>query len=175
MAEKLGMTLRPIMHWRVVPPDLVIQVERVTAVPRFQLRPDVFGEAGDIPLGSRALALALNVPWDEFVTWEETPAEYVLQVERLTNVSRHLLRPDVFGPEPQERRRSKMAMGSPALARSLGVGKEECRSWGMVPPAEYVLQIERLTGISRHELRPDVFGQAPDNEEEEEREEERAA
>jgi DNA-binding transcriptional regulator YdaS (Cro superfamily) len=28
-------------------------------------------------------------------------------------------------------------------------------------PANRVLEIERLTGVSRHELRPDVFGSAP--------------
>jgi DNA-binding transcriptional regulator YdaS (Cro superfamily) len=28
-------------------------------------------------------------------------------------------------------------------------------------PAQRVLEIESLTGISRHELRPDVFGSAP--------------
>lgn len=28
-------------------------------------------------------------------------------------------------------------------------------------PAERVLEIERITGISRHDLRPDVFGPAP--------------
>ncbi|PZP64983.1 MAG: hypothetical protein DI604_25710, partial [Delftia acidovorans] len=29
--------------------------------------------------------------------------------------------------------------------------------WKKVP-AERVLEVERVTGISRHELRPDVFG-----------------
>lgn len=28
-------------------------------------------------------------------------------------------------------------------------------------PAERVLEIERITGVSRHDLRPDVFGPAP--------------
>lgn len=28
-------------------------------------------------------------------------------------------------------------------------------------PAERVLEVESLTGISRHELRPDIFGPAP--------------
>lgn len=27
-------------------------------------------------------------------------------------------------------------------------------------PAHHVIAVERLTGISRHELRPDVFGEA---------------
>ena len=29
------------------------------------------------------------------------------------------------------------------------------------PPPEWVLDIERATGISRHDLRPDIFGKAP--------------
>lgn len=28
-------------------------------------------------------------------------------------------------------------------------------------PAERVLDIERVTGVSRHELRPDIYGPAP--------------
>lgn len=31
-------------------------------------------------------------------------------------------------------------------------------------PAERVLDIERITGISRHELRPDIFGPAREKE-----------
>jgi DNA-binding transcriptional regulator YdaS (Cro superfamily) len=34
--------------------------------------------------------------------WTAVPAERVLEIERLTGVSRHELRPDVFGPAPQE-------------------------------------------------------------------------
>lgn len=29
------------------------------------------------------------------------------------------------------------------------------------PPPEWVLDIERATGISRHQLRPDIFGPEP--------------
>jgi hypothetical protein len=31
--------------------------------------------------------------------WKEIPAEYVLAIEGLTEISRHLLRPDVFGKQ----------------------------------------------------------------------------
>ena len=50
-----------------------------------------------------------------------------------------------------------------ALARSLGISHTAVRKWRMLgrPPAERVLAIERVTGISRYQLRPDVFGQAP--------------
>jgi len=51
-----------------------------------------------------------------------------------------------------------------ALARSLGISHTAVRKWRLLgrPPAERVLDIERITGISRYELRPDVFGLAPD-------------
>lgn len=37
------------------------------------------------------------------------------------------------------------------------------RSRGQVPYGR-VLEVERVTGISRHELRPDIFGPAPKKE-----------
>ena len=42
-----------------------------------------------------------------------------------------------------------------------GVNKTTVRYWERerVPP-ERVPEIERVTGISRHELRPDIFGEA---------------
>lgn len=30
------------------------------------------------------------------------PGKYVLKAEELTNISRHVLRPDLYGPEPSE-------------------------------------------------------------------------
>lgn len=45
-----------------------------------------------------------------------------------------------------------------ALAEQLGITPGAISQWSQVPP-ERALDIERITGISRHELRPDVFGQ----------------
>lgn len=47
-----------------------------------------------------------------------------------------------------------------ALADKLGVSQPAISQWRRVP-AGRVIQIEALTGVSRHELRPDVFGPAP--------------
>lgn len=50
------------------------------------------------------------------------------------------------------------------LARQLGVVPMTVTQWrkrGQVP-AERCLAIEAATGVSRHDLRPDVFGPAPD-------------
>lgn len=45
-----------------------------------------------------------------------------------------------------------------ALAKLLGISPQAITKWvnGRIP-AERVLQIERLTGVSRHLLRPDIY------------------
>jgi DNA-binding transcriptional regulator YdaS (Cro superfamily) len=53
------------------------------------------------------------------------------------------------------------AGGQSALARMLGVRQGHIWNWlnrdaNGVPPG-YVLKIEAMTGVSRHELRPDIF------------------
>jgi len=48
-----------------------------------------------------------------------------------------------------------------ALARALNCRPSAISQWDRVP-VDRVADVERLTGISRHELRPDVFGPAPE-------------
>ncbi len=64
------------------------------------------------------------------------------------------------------RRVVEIMNGQTALARALSTDSRPIRqghvwAWlnrdGLLPP-EFVLTVERLTGVSRHELRPDVFG-----------------
>lgn len=44
------------------------------------------------------------------------------------------------------------------LARSLKVNKSSITLWTLRRvPAERVLEVEKLTGISRHDLRPDIY------------------
>jgi len=48
------------------------------------------------------------------------------------------------------------------IAREIGITHSAVLQWtknGV--PAERVLDVERITGISRHQLRPDVFGASP--------------
>ena len=53
------------------------------------------------------------------------------------------------------------AGGASAIARALGLTPQAVLQWEVVP-AERVLDVERVSGVSRYELRPDVFGVAPE-------------
>ena len=52
------------------------------------------------------------------------------------------------------------AGGPSALSRQIGISAQAISQWDRVPPAR-VLDVERITGISRHDLRPDIYGPAP--------------
>lgn len=53
--------------------------------------------------------------------------------------------------------------GASKAARALGISNPSVvlnwKTRGQVP-AERVLDVERISGISRHQLRPDIFGEA---------------
>ncbi len=55
--------------------------------------------------------------------------------------------------------------GAAALARRLGISRNAISDWRSKQrvPVERVLEIERLTGISRHEIRPDIYPSEPVN------------
>jgi len=56
-------------------------------------------------------------------------------------------------------------LGGPSAAgRALGISSQAVGQWRRVP-SERVLQVERLTGVSRHDLRPDIYGPKPDQSE----------
>jgi len=58
----------------------------------------------------------------------------------------------------------EMGGGATRLASTLGVKVNVVTNWRgrRTVPAEHVLAIEAATGVSRHDLRPDVFGPRPD-------------
>ena len=54
----------------------------------------------------------------------------------------------------------EIAGGPAALANALGDLTSQAVSQWRVIPAKRAIEVERITGISRHDLRPDVFGAA---------------
>lgn len=54
----------------------------------------------------------------------------------------------------------KRAGGAPLVARELGLTRQAITKWEEVP-AKHVLAIERLSGVTRYELRPDIYGPHP--------------
>lgn len=66
---------------------------------------------------------------------------------------------------------SKVALGlalqkagsASALARFLGISPSAVLQWDEVPPSR-VLAVEKMTGVSRYDLRPDIYGSAPKEE-----------
>jgi DNA-binding transcriptional regulator YdaS (Cro superfamily) len=50
----------------------------------------------------------------------------------------------------------KVMGGQAALARQLGLTRAAVHRWDLVP-AKWIIDIERLTGVSREKLRPDLY------------------
>lgn len=69
------------------------------------LRAHLKAERGRI----KHLAAELKVFPSAISQWTRVPAERVLDVERITGVSRHDLRPDIHGPAPRRQPRKKAA------------------------------------------------------------------
>ncbi len=46
------------------------------------------------------------------------------------------------------------------VAEKLGVTRQAIQQWSSVP-VKRVLMMEEMTGVSRYELRPDIYGKAP--------------
>jgi DNA-binding transcriptional regulator YdaS (Cro superfamily) len=56
-------------------------------------------------------------------------------------------------------RACKAVGGKKKMAEQLSVGPSAISQWlsrGCIPP-KYIIAIERVSGVSRHELRPDIY------------------
>jgi DNA-binding transcriptional regulator YdaS (Cro superfamily) len=66
--------------------------------------------------------------------------------------------PCTRGDEPALQQAIERVGGQRELGRRLGVSYQAIQTWLQSQvPAERVLTIERLTGVSRHALRPDIY------------------
>jgi DNA-binding transcriptional regulator YdaS (Cro superfamily) len=57
------------------------------------------------------------------------------------------------------------AGGRGAVAEMFGITAEAVRQWTLADrriPAEYILRLEEASGVSRYNLRPDVYGAQPE-------------
>ena len=54
------------------------------------------------------------------------------------------------------RRAIEAAGGLAGLAKPLGITEQAVSQWDEVPPLR-VLAVERVSGVPRHELRPDIY------------------
>lgn len=61
-------------------------------------------------------------------------------------------------PETATKRAIALLGGARAAAEKFGLTTQAIYKWNRVPALK-VLEIERATGVSRHELRPDIFGE----------------
>lgn len=49
-----------------------------------------------------------------------------------------------------------------AVARALGITRQAIHMWPEIgPPARHVIPLEEMSGVSRHQIRPDLFGADP--------------
>jgi DNA-binding transcriptional regulator YdaS (Cro superfamily) len=62
---------------------------------------DIIEKAAEKAGGVTKLAAALGIKHPSFYSWQRVPAERVLDIERITGVSRHELRPDLY-PAPEQ-------------------------------------------------------------------------
>lgn len=46
------------------------------------------------------------------------------------------------------------------LGRRLGISRQAIDQWDTIP-ARHCLTLEEITGVSRHEMRPDIYGCRP--------------
>lgn len=55
------------------------------------------------------------------------------------------------------------AGGRPFVAKKFDISPEAVRQWAFPDrgiPAKYVLEVEAMSGVSRHEISPQVFGKS---------------
>lgn len=93
---------------------------------------DIVQKAAERVGGAAELARALGITRQALYQWDKVPADRVLDIERLTGVARHALRPDLYaaaegaGPAPRAGGRPKICVyGAGAIGGYLGVALKQ--------------------------------------------------
>lgn len=60
-------------------------------------------------------------------------------------------------PENAREQAIAKAGGSRSVAEALGITRQAVEDWIRVP-AKHVLRLEAISGVSRYDLRPDIYG-----------------
>lgn len=55
--------------------------------------------------GVRPLARLLGITHQAILQWDKVPADWLLDIERLTGVARERLRPDLYRVQPEKKKR----------------------------------------------------------------------
>jgi DNA-binding transcriptional regulator YdaS (Cro superfamily) len=158
LARELGIKSPAIIGWTRIPADRIVQVEAVTGVRRETLRPDLY--RCDICDLKTACAESNRERSQAMVVTQQDRKQDLLVMNSTrhldqTRASRHR-GSSAFTPEEALQEAIRRAGGQGALARKLGIKQQAVAQWRIAPAAR-ALPIERLTGIRREHLRPDLF------------------
>lgn len=69
-------------------------------IPTSDIARAALAHAIEVAQGPGKLGAAVGVSSQAISQWKQVPAQRVLQVERVTGVPRHMLRPDLYPPSP---------------------------------------------------------------------------
>ena len=69
--------------------------------------------------------------------------------------------PVPMGVVPYFRTGLGLALGKmAAISEAVGLTRQAVFAWKRCPP-QHAIEVERVSGVSRHDLRPDIYGKAP--------------
>src|SRR3712207_6703953 len=139
LARALGISRQSVSNWQKIPADRVLIVEAVTGISRTVLRPDLYPSSDNT-----------------------TPTSCEIDCGDRLRSHQHGYRSSGAAPGSVKTRKGgldhaiRAAGGIGALARALGISQPAVSNWQRIP-AERVLAVEALTGLSRSVLRPDLY------------------
>lgn len=90
-AQRLGIKHPALNQWKVVPAERVLDIEAITGISRYAIRPDLYGSIFDVYPGLAALCASFGVTVEEFIGWRKVPARKVEAIEIATGIPRDVI------------------------------------------------------------------------------------